>query len=276
MYFNVFYRKCRYVIFLTSIFLSLFLSVCVGNRFIFGGDYTVLAAETDRLFLLITTEGMAQDTVVEKIDACYGVSQVSDIDILYSDNESGSGFACYEVTVEIESGVGRLKTFAAIKNAGIFKDVCQDATMYVDASNPNANNPNASNSNAGNPNANTSNANNPKAGNPNTSDVDTDNLNTSKTTEAVDSYDIDTSKDSYLKDQWYINAVDANKAWEETGGKAGKEMFPMTKTRTIIIQQKRKKRGRGSVRVFPLPGRGRERGGGCAIFRQTPAFVTLS
>ena len=61
MYFNVFYRKCRYVIFLTSIFLSLFLSVCVGTRFIFGGDYTVLAAETDRLFLLITTEGMAQD-----------------------------------------------------------------------------------------------------------------------------------------------------------------------------------------------------------------------
>ena len=207
MYFNVFYRKCRYVIFLTSIFLSLFLSVCVGTRFIFGGDYTVLAAETDRFVLLITTEGMAQDTVVEKIGACYGVSQVSDIDILYSDNESGSGFACYEVTVEIESGVGRLKTFAAIKNAGIFKDVCQDATMYVDAGNPNASNPNANNPNASNSNA----------GNPNTSGVDTDNLNTSKTTEAVDSYDIDTSKDSYLKDQWYINAVDANKAWEETG-----------------------------------------------------------
>ena len=144
MYFNVFYRKCRNVIFLTSIFLSLFLSVCVGNRFIFGGYYTVLAAETDRFVLLITTEGMAQDTVVEKIGACYGVSQVSDIEILYSDNESGSGFTCYEVTVEIESGVGRLKTFAAIKNAGIFKDVCQDATMYVDAGNPNASNPNAS------------------------------------------------------------------------------------------------------------------------------------
>ena len=146
---------------------------------------------------------------------------------LYSDNESGSGFTCYEVTVEIESGVGRLKTFAAIKNAGIFKDVCQDATMYVDAgnpnaSNPNANNPNASNSKAGNSNANTSSANNPKAGNPNTSDVDNDNLNTSKTTEAVDSYDIDTSKDSYLKDQWYINAVDANKAWDGNWWKSWK------------------------------------------------------